>query len=636
MSTAADDTPLIGLPISAIGDFREQQKHHPMWPYEVLASSDRWVKRTQRVADEIVDGTWSFKRYPAISVRPPVAWDEAAASHRSWHFHLHAWDHLGPVLAAHERTRDHKYLRFATLTALDWAETFPSLDTPSPFAWYDMAIGVRAYRLAYVLDSVARDLAVPDDVVGTLVDAVAVHLLALADDDRFAVHSNHGLYFAAGQAAIARRFPTLPGAEAARRQARERLLRLIETQFAADGVHKEHSPDYHRMLLDTLFGLVAAQLIEGEDFELLVDRIQEALAWFVMPNGRLVMFGDTTHHLMTAMAWEHFPNAALRFVMSGGTAGRPPDWPIRAFPDGGYVVMRDRWPDGAEDYASCSYLAQTCAFHSRQHRHADDLSFVWYDRGHEILTDAGRFGYLDPAPKDSPLRKEGFWYANPNRIYVESTLSHNTVEIDGRSLPRANVTPYGSALRASGRANGVSYSDAHVVHWDTISHRRTLVLEPGRWLLVLDRLHDTEKEKHAFVQRFHFAPELTVAAGDVEGAFDVTHDNDPRARLQVAPLLPVRAEPPVKGRQRPLLGWASRQEGTMEPVWTIAYRADKVAAHEFATVFAFGSDVPELVSAPEPGKFVFTVGRRELTVVLERNEGDELRAVRVTRRWQDA
>jgi hypothetical protein len=37
-------------------------------------------------------------------------------------------------------------------------------------------------------------------------------------------------------------------------------------------------------------------------------------------------------------------------------------------------------------------------------------------------------------------------YSDPNRIYVETTRAHNTVEIDGLSHPRRNVQPYGSGL----------------------------------------------------------------------------------------------------------------------------------------------------------------------------------------------
>jgi hypothetical protein len=53
---------------------------------------------------------------------------------------------------------------------------------------------------------------------------------------------------------------------------------------------------------------------------------------------------------------------------------------MRAFEDSGYFIARDRWSNGTKDFEQCSYLAQICGFHSRTHKHADDLSFIWYDR----------------------------------------------------------------------------------------------------------------------------------------------------------------------------------------------------------------------------------------------------------------
>ena len=57
---------------------------------------------------------------------------------------------------AHSEAQDDASQRRAFALALDWARAFPALDTPSPFAWYDMAVGLRAQRLAYVLDAGTR------------------------------------------------------------------------------------------------------------------------------------------------------------------------------------------------------------------------------------------------------------------------------------------------------------------------------------------------------------------------------------------------------------------------------------------------------------------------------------------------
>lgn len=574
-----------------IVDLRMRQSETPLRPYEILFGADRWSSGKKTRADAIIEKGWTFNGFPPLRLRPPIEWDVVCAEHRSWHFHLHSWDALGPVLTTYDNTRETRYLKYAVDVALDWAKQYTSLETTSPFAWYDMAIGVRAYRLAYLIDAAMRESFCTDEDVRELFNSLLLHIEALADDSRFAAHSNHGFYFAAGQAALARRFPRISAIENAERQARDRLHQLIDTQFTEEGVHREHSPDYHRMVLETFDGLLQADLITGEEFWKLNDRIQEALAWFILPNGHLAMFGDSPHHLMIRPDFSHVQNPALRFIVSGGKEGKPPSDSMRGFRSSGYAVIRDGWPSGSDDFKEWSYLAQTCAFHSRAHKQADDLSFIWYDHGQEILTDAGRFGYLDPSDPKSDLRKEGFRYSHPDRVYVESTRAHNTVEIDGRSFPRMGVKPYGSALLNWGEKAGVYFIESHARHWRSIRHARVLLFRPEEWLIVFDWLWDDKKKPHQFTQRFHFAPELERLENNSHLTFS---PRDTVERLYVVPLLPTEMIEPVKGQRDPyMLGWLSREDGIMTPCWSGGYVSANVARYTFATLFAFGNEAPQ-------------------------------------------
>ena len=173
-------------------------------------------------------------------------------------------------------------------------------------------------------------------------------------------------------------------------------------------------------------------------------------------------------------------------------------------------MLRSGWPD-AESFDRASYLAQQAAFHSRTHKQADDLSFIWYDRGAVILIDAGSYGFLGRTESGSDLWNKGFWYSDPKRIYVESTRSHNTVEIDGMSFNRRESPPYGSAIERWGETeDGLLFVETHALQFETVGHTRLLVLDPGNWLLVYDWLSDEAGAEHDFRQWFHFAPDLTV------------------------------------------------------------------------------------------------------------------------------
>ena len=83
-----------------------------------------------------------------------------------------------------------------------------------------MAVGVRAYRIAYLIDVAARSDSVSDEDIAWLLNAADVHRELLANDDTFTGHSNHGFYQATGQLALARRLPDVPGMDQALPRAR--------------------------------------------------------------------------------------------------------------------------------------------------------------------------------------------------------------------------------------------------------------------------------------------------------------------------------------------------------------------------------------------------------------------------------
>jgi hypothetical protein len=603
--------PGASLPPSVdVSALRKALTGRPLRPYEILFDTDRWTPESEGRIERILESGWSVGGGRTVELRPPIAWDEVLADDRSRHFHLHSWYPLGPALSGFDHTQDTRYLRFALEVAQDWVRAYPTIDGSSPFAWYDMAIGLRALRLAYLLDAVSRSPLGTDAVLEELARAALLHREALADSSLFPAHSNHGFYFAAGQAALSARLPELPGMEAAAIEAGERLERLVRSHFTVEGIHREHSPKYHWMVLDTIEGLRGAGLLDRAEHTRALREMQDALAWFILPNGRLAMFGDTDHRLMAGLEWPHLETDALRFMLTEGREGAPPPESMRAFPASGYVVCRSGWPSGPEDFADGSYLAQACAFHSRTHKHADDLTFIWYDRGHEILVDAGGYGYAGKTEPGSELWKDGFWYADPRRIYVESTRSHNTIQIDGRNLPRRNVDPYGSALMRWGEKAGVYYTESAVCHWETICHRRILLFRPSEWLLVFDWLLDDESASHDYRQAFHFAPELEVE--EVVGNRLVLGMPGGESPLHMVSLSSCELISPVKGQEHPeLLGWISRQDRELIPCWTSGFQAQGRPSHTFATLFVFGDGAPETRADPtlqDPERDRFRVG----------------------------
>ncbi|MGO2360419.1 MAG: heparinase II/III domain-containing protein, partial [Brachybacterium tyrofermentans] len=240
---------------------------------------------------------------------------------------------------------------------------------------------------------------------------------------------------------------------------------------------------------------------------------------------------------------------------------------LAAFPEGGYAFVRSPQPSAPGELARSGYLAFSAAYHSRAHKHADDLNVVWFDQGHQILTDAGRFGYGELLDRESPLRAEGYYYAAPERQYVESTMAHNTLMVDGRNQQRQGRKPYGSALTECVQKGARFDLSARVRHSDYV-HRLRVVYTPGKELRLLDAIHSSRSEAREGVVWLNLDGSFELESVGEEIVLVAETENGP---LRVSVSGPGRRLDPVRGQQEPLRGWRSRKDGSLEPTWSLGF-----------------------------------------------------------------
>ena len=98
---------------------------------------------------------------------------------------------------------------------------------------------------------------------------------------------------------------------------------------------------------------------------------------------------------------------------------------------------------------SDEHLVLSAQFHSRQHKHADDLTLNYCVKGHPYLIDAGTFTYH---------------YDQLERMYIESTKAHNTIEIDGLNNSRFRLDAYGSGLSKVFQIGNCTVMEAKIDH----------------------------------------------------------------------------------------------------------------------------------------------------------------------------
>src|SRR5699024_9968230 len=236
--------------------------------------------------------------------------------------------------------------------------------------------------------------------------------------DGFNPNNNHGFFAAAASVELPKLMPFLPFAGSLAQLGENRMRTMIDRQFAVDGGHLEHSPDYHRLRLGSFEKAVAAGLITEAETARRIRLAANVFGWMVQPDGHLVQFGDSPAFDVDS-AELHSVDANSEFILSNGKRGTPNVDELCVLHDSGYAFVRSPQPQLPEKRSQSGYLAFQAGFHSRAHKHADDLTFTWFDRGREILVDSGKYGYEQLLPPDAPERKMGFYYGAPERMYVE-------------------------------------------------------------------------------------------------------------------------------------------------------------------------------------------------------------------------
>jgi len=177
---------------------------------------------------------------------PAIDWLQDPEESRTWRYELHTLTWLKEALERHVVGGDVETLAVARDVVLDWARThLRSAQEQSEFAWYDMAVGLRAPYVGYVLCACLAEEMLGDEDAKLLLEAAERHGAELADGGNYVASNNHGLFQDEGLYLLARQLPALPAATAWRELALTRMKSTLrETVSSEEGAHLEHSPAY--------------------------------------------------------------------------------------------------------------------------------------------------------------------------------------------------------------------------------------------------------------------------------------------------------------------------------------------------------------------------------------------------------
>ncbi len=301
-------------------------------------------------------------------------------------------------------------------------------------------------------------------------------------------------------------FPELKDADYWLRFSMEELVKNIQSDILDDGVHCELSTDYHHIVLRNFLAVrrLAAMnnIVFPQEFD---ERIKKALVFSVYvhkPDGTIPSLsdGDTGCFLsLLEQGYDLYGSEEMRYVATQGKFGIPPRSRSKAFPSGGYYIMRSGWGETSEDYRDERYLVFDCGdLGAGNHGHLDLLSFEMAAYGQSLIVDPGRYTYDESG--------EINW-----RVLFRGTSYHNTVLVDGK-----NQTLYefhkekfkikgpqpGYELKAFISRPGFEYLHGIAKsHEYPITHERKILFLNGDYWIVCDILK--ARELHTYDQLFH-------------------------------------------------------------------------------------------------------------------------------------
>ena len=564
-------------------------------------------------------------------LKSPFEWTHPKGVSRNHQYKIQAWIMIDELLRASLIDSKTDFLETSRRIALDWIDNFLFGDRADNFCWYDMGTGQRASLLAYITQKTLLENFTPkqfrrdskynsssQDILKLIV-AADIHIHELMSEDRLALHSNHGLFQMAGLLALSSSLPILKSAKVARRFAIEKIELMLKNHFFEDGFHKEHSPMYHMFMSNYLYQLNTAGWIKGSrTLESLTDKVIESTQKFIMPNGYFTPLGDSN--------MRYLADSLCLFDVHTDSLKNPSCPPgLHIFKEGGVAVLATNDKHGKAD----EHLVLSAQFHSRQHKHADDLTLNYCIKGKPYLIDAGTFTYH---------------YDQLERMYIESTKAHNTIEIDGMNNSRFRLDAYGSALTKAFQIGNCTVMEAKINHKHlvprnipnnvikttdgidvNIFHTRLVINKPQHFLAVIDIL-ESEKE-HQYSQWFHLAPRLNL--DKITNERIEIKDNKDVANSTIHIITETgknQESQTFKGEKKPeMIGWHSKDGLKLEPSSSLVSRINAKST-VMSTVFDLkGNSRAPFVKVSSHGRYIrFSInnGTKFDITIRDRRDGE--------------
>lgn len=487
-----------------------------------------------RIADEVTrrmflfDLPWDMEQTAEpVTFEQEIDWMYQPADDPEFIYQMNRhryWVCLGQAYAV---TGEERYARCFAEQLTDWIEKNPITDQTKPKTWRTIEAGLRAESWIKAMGYMAGSSSVTDEIFLRFMAALACHGEYLAACDvPFSVKSNWGVLENSGLYAIGKVLETVggyPEGAAYAGLAKKRLTKQIEVQVMDDGVHWEQSPMYHNEVLKCYLEALRMASLHGDSFpEQVTGKVRKmayANRFWQKPDGSQPAGGDSDvtdlRDVLTICAY-WFCDPALKSggyerldyesVWDYGTEAareyetlsvQDPEETLTWLRDSGNWYLRSSWGTDAD------YLHVRCGSLGGGHGHFDKFHLDLVAAGEEILTDPGRYTYVD----------------GEARRRLKSARAHNSLTVDGTEYTRCLDSWGVKGLMPAVTGNCCRKGDYTLIECSHLGYMENGIYVERRILAIGTRIYlilDTcyADGIHTLEQHFHPSPELGMILTD--------------------------------------------------------------------------------------------------------------------------
>ncbi|WP_404356395.1 heparinase II/III family protein [Cytobacillus firmus] len=509
---------------------------------------------------------FTSERYGPVAADFADIWS-CSGPERSWRFQHHSLVSVSHLLDGYAVDGDIRYLKMAEKLILNWFEVnFPV--SPSEMGWHDHST---AYRLANICRffSVWSNSSLGNENEANQFELIVEkHAEKLMDDEFYMPEHNHGLEQDIALYTAAKQFSHMEKSSKWEEKSIRRFWRQVTYLFAEDGSYLEHSPQYVYSLLKTLYSFLGyLQRVGYHGAEKLEERLNNAFKFLICttrPDWRIPSIGDSENSAVSPFvlkSWSDRTNELMEGLMKHrdekeALTGRP--LPVDSvFFDGGFAALRNKW-DWSED---AIHFITYSGFHSRVHKHHDDLSFVLFAKGREIITEGGKFNYN---------------YTSEERKYVVSPYAHNSVMADGKAADIPNRNKGKSGLLSAMLTKNVAYVSGMHALYKNINHRRFYLYLKPDVILIFDQLKGYSE--HKFETFFNLHSDLECEQYN-ETFYGCLENEEVISLSQIYTSSANFESETAIGKTGPLKGWVSPKYGEFVPNTLISFKTEGMAVN---------------------------------------------------------